>query len=130
MSEFLSTLGGMLADETWRLWVGSILCLIGGIATVIAAVGTLRFPDFYSRLHAASVTDSLGALVLLVGMSFLAPGLPVVIKLILIGLFMVLTGPTSTHAIANAAYTAGLEPVIGRMGKKDAEDENAKEGES
>tara|TARA_B100000678_G_C18227724_1_gene509530 strand:- start:2444 stop:2836 length:393 start_codon:yes stop_codon:yes gene_type:complete len=130
MSEFLSTLGSMLADETWRLWVGSILCLIGGIATVIAAVGTLRFPDFYSRLHAASVTDSLGALVLLVGMSFLAPGLPVVIKLILIGLFMVLTGPTSTHAIANAAYTAGLEPVIGRMGKKDAEDENAKEGES
>ena len=105
MSEFLSTLGSMLADETWRLWVGSILCLIGGIATVIAAVGTLRFPDFYSRLHAASVTDSLGALVLLVGMSFLAPGLPVVIKLILIGLFMVLTGPTSTHAIANVTTT-------------------------
>ena len=129
MSDFLNSVVAFLVDPTWRHWLGAILCLFGGIATVIAAVGVLRFPDFYTRMHAASVTDSLGALTLLVGMAFLAPSFPIVVKLALIGLFLVLTGPTSTHAMANAAYTAGLEPWIGKFNKsqKDGDDtEDAK----
>ena len=114
MSELLTSVLEILSDATWRHWLGGVLCLIGGVMTVIAAVGVIRFPDFYTRLHAASVTDSLGALTLLFGMMFLATGFPVVVKLFLIALFLVLTGPTSAHAIANAAYTAGLEPLAVR----------------
>lgn len=113
--EIFNDILSALASEGWRHWVGGILCVLGGLATIIATVGVLRFPDFYTRLHAASVTDTLGALTLLVGMSFLAPSGFIVFKLILIGLFLVLTGPASTHAIANAAYTAGLEPLLGRF---------------
>ncbi|MAP95888.1 MAG: sodium:proton antiporter [Ponticaulis sp.] len=126
MTEVLDTVIAAVLSEGWRHWVGSILCLIGAVSTVIAAVGVLRFPDFYTRLHAASVTDTLGALTLLAGMALLAPGIFIVIKMILIGLFLVLTGPTSAHAIANAAYTAGLEPLIGKF--RDLKDED--EGES
>ena len=128
MLDFLDPVLSVLAEPGWRIWVGSILCVIGGISTVIASVGVLRFPDFYTRLHAASVTDTLGALTLLVGMAFLAPSFPGVVKVVLIGLFMVLTGPTSAHAIANAAYTAGLEPLVGRILKSGETDKE--EGEA
>ena len=115
MAEIFSGILAAIADPTWRMWVGGILCAIGGLSTIIAAVGVLRFPDFYTRMHASSVTDTLGALTLLVGMAFLAPAFIIVLKLTLIGLFLVLTGPVSTHAIANAAYTAGLHPLIGKF---------------
>lgn len=126
--DMLNDILAAIASEGWRQWVGGILCLIGGISTIIAAVGVLRFPDFYTRMHAASVTDTLGALTLLVGMTFLAPNGFIVFKLILIGLFLVLTGPASTHAIASAAYTAGLKPLLGRyadMKKADTEEGDA-----
>lgn len=126
--EFLSPLTDLLADATWRHWLGAALCLIGGLMTIIAAIGVLRFPDFYTRLHAASVTDSLGALTILFGLMFLAASFPIVVKLFLIALFLVLTGPTSAHAIANAAYTAGLEPLVGKILPKTEYD--SEEGEA
>lgn len=116
MMDMINDLIDLLTAPGWRHLVGGILCLIGGVSTMIAAVGVLRFPDFYTRLHAASVTDTLGALTLIVGMALLAPGFLIVLKLVLIGLFLVLTGPVSSHAIANAAYTAGLEPIVGKLG--------------
>lgn len=122
--EFINDVIGVITAPGWRHFVGALLCAIGGVSTVIAAAGVLRFPDFYTRLHAASVTDTLGALTLVLGMAFLAPGLLIVFKLILIGLFLVLTGPTSAHAIANAAYTAGLEPIIGKIGLQKAKEED------
>ena len=128
MPDFLDPVIALIAEPGWRMWLGSILCVIGGVSTVIASVGVLRFPDFYTRLHAASVTDTLGALTLLLGMAFLAPALPIVVKVVLIGLFLVLTGPTSAHAIANAAYTAGLEPLVGRILKSGETDKE--EGEA
>lgn len=128
MPDFLDPVIALIAEPGWRMWLGSILCVIGGVSTVIASVGVLRFPDFYTRLHAASVTDTLGALTLLLGMAFLAPAFPIVVKVVLIGLFLVLTGPTSAHAIANAAYTAGLEPLVGRILKSGETDKE--EGEA
>ncbi len=122
--DFINDVIAIITAESWRNIVGGVLCLIGGLSTIIAAVGVLRFPDFYTRLHAASVTDTLGALTLVLGLAFLAPGLLIVFKLILIGLFLVLTGPVSSHAIANAAYTAGLEPIIGKIGLKTAKEED------
>lgn len=106
--------------ELWNAFrpaLGSALLLVGAILAVIGTVGVLRFPDFYTRLHAASVTDTAAATLAIVGMAFLAPGPAVVVKLAVVWLFLFLTGPTSSHALANAAHTAGLQPMIGRLGE-------------
>ncbi|MEL6955629.1 MAG: monovalent cation/H(+) antiporter subunit G [Pseudomonadota bacterium] len=98
-----------------RPFLGGALCVIGAISTLIGTVGVLRFPDFYTRLHAASVTDTAGASFLLIGMAVLAPHWLVLAKLVAIWVFLFLTSPTASHAIANAAHVAGLEPLIGRQ---------------
>lgn len=101
----------------FRQPLGSALCLVGAVLAIIGTVGVLRFPDFYTRLHAASVTDTAAATVAIAGMLLLAPDQFVAFKLIAVWLFLFLTGPTAGHALANAAHTAGLEPLIGRQGK-------------
>ena len=84
---------------------------------LIGAIGTLRFPDFWSRLHAVSVTDSGGMILLTAGM-VLHSGLTLVtVKLVLIGLFLFITGPTATHAVANAALVSGLHPKGSKIPK-------------
>ncbi|MGB3625895.1 MAG: monovalent cation/H(+) antiporter subunit G [Henriciella sp.] len=97
--------------------LGALLCLVGAVLAIIGTVGVLRFPDFYTRLHAASITDTGAATILLVGMALLAPSWLIVFKLAAIWLFLFLTGPTGSHALANAAHTAGLQPVIGRTAR-------------
>lgn len=101
-----------------RPFIGGALCVLGGLLAVVGSIGSLRFPDFYTRLHAASVTDTGAVTVLLLGMAFLSPHWLILIKLLSIFIFLFLTGPTSSHAIANAAHVAGVEPVIGRMGSE------------
>ena len=92
----------------------SFLCMVliisGSFFVVIGAFGTYRFPDFWSRLHAASITDSAGVILLLVGMGIYSGLTLVTFKLLVIGLFLFITGPTSTHAVANAALVSGLRP--------------------
>lgn len=104
--------------EAFRPALGSALLLVGAVLAVIGTIGVLRFPDFYSRLHAASITDTAAATLALVGMALLAPSFAVVFKLAVVWLFLFLTGPTSSHALANAAHTAGLQPLIGRVGRE------------
>ena len=90
-----------------------ILIVSGSVFVVIGAVGTLRFPDFWSRLHAASITDSAGMILLVAGMCLQAGPTLITVKLLIIGVFLFITGPTSTHAVANAALVTGLRPVEG-----------------
>ena len=87
------------------------LCLAAGSLFVLAGgVGMLRLPDFFTRLHAAGVTDTLGAALILAGLATqVAPGL-VTVKLALIMVFIVLTSPTATHALAKASLHGGLRP--------------------
>ena len=96
----------MLLDTlSWILLLGGALFLLTG------AIGVLRFPDFYSRLHAVSVCDTLGAGMVLLGL-MLQGGLTLVtVKLMLIFYFMVFSGPTAVHALAEAAKVSGLDPV-------------------
>ncbi|MEO1658055.1 MAG: monovalent cation/H(+) antiporter subunit G [Pseudomonadota bacterium] len=92
-----------------------ILLVSGGVFTVIGAVGVLRFPDFYTRIHAAGVTDTLGADLILFGLLLQAPGFMVAIKLVMIiGLFL-LTSPVATHSIAHAAYAGREAPLTGKL---------------
>ncbi len=92
---------------SWALLVaGGAFCIIGG-------VGLLRLPDVYARMHAAGITDTLGAGLILAGL-MLQGGLSLVtVKLILILVFLLYTSPTSTYAVANAAYRRGLAPLLG-----------------
>jgi len=86
----------------------------GSVFVIIGAFGTLRFPDFWSRLHAASITDSAGMILLVTGMCLQAGPTLITVKLLVIGVFLFITGPTSTHAIANAALVTGLRPTEGK----------------
>ena len=91
--------------------IASAVCLISGAAfIVIGAVGLIRLPDFFTRLHAAGVSESLGAWLVLLGMLLQTQSLMVAIKLIMIFFLLVITGPTATHALAKSALHGGLKP--------------------
>ncbi|MEM6913062.1 MAG: monovalent cation/H(+) antiporter subunit G [Pseudomonadota bacterium] len=95
--------------------VSLVLLVAGGLFTIIGAVGVLRFPDFYTRIHAAGVTDTLGADLILLGLLLQATGFMVGIKLFLIIALFLLTSPVATHSIAHAAYTGREAPVTGKL---------------
>lgn len=93
---------------SWVLLAGGcFFCVTGGI-------GLLRLPDVYCRAHAAGLTDTLGAGLILVGLMFQATSVLVVIKLFFVLSFLMLTSPTGTHALTRAAYTHGVEPAVER----------------
>ena len=87
-----------------------ILIVAGSLFAVVGAAGILRFPDFWSRLHALSITDSGGVILLLLGMALQAGWGLVAVKLLIILAFLFITGPTATHAVANAALVSGMKP--------------------
>ena len=89
-----------------------VLLTLGGLAVLIGGIGALRMPDLYTRMHAASVTDSMGAILVLVGIMLQAGWSLATIKLIAILLFLLLTSPTSSYALASAALLAGKRPVF------------------
>ena len=86
------------------------LCLLAGAAfSVIGGIGLLRMPDFYTRSHAASITDTLGATLILLGLGIHAGFGLVMVKLVFVFVFLYLTSPTAAHALVKAAYSKGLE---------------------
>jgi multicomponent Na+:H+ antiporter subunit G len=87
------------------LTVGSAFCVIGG-------VGLLRLPDLYTRTHAASITDTLGAGLLLVGLALQAGLSLVSVKLLMVYGFMLITGPAASHALVKAAYAQGVKANV------------------
>jgi multicomponent Na+:H+ antiporter subunit G len=84
----------------------------GGLFCLVSAVGVLRMPDFYTRAHAASVNDTLGAGLLLLGLIVQAGWTLVAAKLLIIGLLIFFTSPAATHALAKAALGRGLQPLL------------------
>lgn len=92
-----------------------LLLVSGGFFVIIGAVGVLRFPDFYTRTHAAGVTDTLGADLILVGLLFQVPDGLTAAKLGLIIVFFLLTSPVATHSVAHAAYAGREAPLTGRL---------------
>ncbi len=96
--------------------VGSAIVLLGSVFMVIGALGMLRMPGVYTRLHAASVADTFGVGLILFGL-ILVGGLTLVsVKLAFLAAFLFLTGPVATHAVARAALDAGVKP-LGADGK-------------
>lgn len=91
-----------------------ILLAAGGLFCIVGAVGLHRMPDFYTRVHAASITDTVGAGLVLIGLILQAGWTLVAAKLVIIGLLLFLGSPTAAHAIARAALGRGLRPLLDR----------------
>ena len=91
----------------------SWVCLtIGGMLGIIGGIGIHRFPDFYSRLHAVGIADTLSAILILLGLAFQAGLSLAAFKLFLIFVFLFFTSPTASHALAHAALHSGLKPEL------------------
>ena len=88
------------------------LVLAGGFFLVVGGLGLVRLPDLFTRLHAAGVGDTLGAGLFILGFMFLADLGSVTVKLALVLLFVLLTGPVAAHALAKAALHGGARPVV------------------
>ncbi len=96
--------------------VGAVVLLLGTFVCMFGAVGLLRLPNFFARTHGASITDTLGALLCILGMLIFTFGMDeplkfnllVVVKLISIAVFLLVTSPISGHALTRAAYRKGL----------------------
>ena len=86
------------------------LLVAGGFFVVVGSLGLVRMPEFFTRIHAASITDTLGAGLILAGLVLQSPNAIAVIKILFIFVFLVLTGPAATHALAKAALHSGLRP--------------------
>jgi len=87
-----------------------ILLIGGGLVGILGGIGLLRFPDFFSRLHAAGMTDTLCALMIIAGLILQSGFTLLSLKLALILLFLLFTSPTASHALARAALSDGLKP--------------------
>lgn len=94
-------------------WIGGGLVVLGSLLTLLGAVGVLRFPDVYTRIHAASLTDTGGATLALLGLGLISGLTPETLKLFFIWGFIMLTTPAASNALANGAYGSGYKPRIG-----------------
>lgn len=86
--------------------------LAGGFFCMVGSIGLLRMPDFYTRMHATSVTETLGVGFLLLGLMLLAGLTFVTVKLVMIGILIFFVSPTVSHALARAAFFRGVKPLL------------------
>ncbi len=103
-----------------RSVITGILLFIGCFFIVVASIGIIRFPDFYSRMHPAGKSDTLGQLLILSGLIVYEGFSLVSIKLLIIIIFIFIANPTATHSVAKAAYMGGVKP----WGKEEEKKEN------
>lgn len=92
-----------------RTIIAGIFLVFGCFFIVVASIGIIRFPDFYSRMHPAGKTDTLGQSMVLIGLMIYEGFSLVSVKLLIIIIFIFIANPTATHAIANAAQVVGLK---------------------
>lgn len=96
-----------------------LLLTAGGAFVFIGGLGALRMPNLYTRMHAASLTDTMGAILILGGIMLQAGMTLATIKLAAILLFLLLTSPTASNALASAAILSGLQPEEGPVKRRE-----------
>ncbi|NLF53528.1 MAG: cation:proton antiporter [Thauera phenolivorans] len=102
-------------------WLSAALLLLGGVIGLVGAIGVLRLPDCYTRMHSASKAGALGAALVLAGVAAASSGgfaLAALFALVV----LLATAPLAAHAMARAAHRAGITPVTGPLGDALAED--------
>ncbi len=120
-------------DIDWPMvgaWLRAALAassiLMGLFFVFAGTIGVLRLPDFYTRIHAAGMTDTLGAEMVLLGLMIQSGFTQTTLKLLMLSFFLLLTSPTATHAVAHAAHRAGLKPKLGDYRAKSIDEIRAK----
>jgi multicomponent Na+:H+ antiporter subunit G len=96
----------VLAIVSWAFLLG------GSFFLLIGAVGVLRMPDLYTRSHAAGITDTMGAMLILFGLMVQGGFTLITAKLLMILLFLLFTSPAASHALGNTAWSSGLKPIL------------------
>ena len=92
--------------------LSGVLLAGGSLLALIGAVGIIRLPDVFARMHAGGIIDTMGAGMILSGLVVQSGFTLVTVKLFLIIAFLFYTTPTATHALAQAALKSGLSPLI------------------
>ena len=95
-------------------WLGDLCLLVGSFLLLTGALGFLRFRDLYARIHACAVTETLATSFIILGLLLQSDGAQPQFKLVMILLFVLFSSPTAGHALAKAAWTAGVRPRDGR----------------
>ena len=98
----------LAAGSSLFLLICSFLCLSGGL-------GLLRFPDFYTRMHAVGVTETLATAMILIGLMLQSPDTLVLLKLMVILIMTLFISPTASHALAHAAIQNDLVPELDKQ---------------
>ncbi|HSG60466.1 MAG TPA: monovalent cation/H(+) antiporter subunit G [Pseudomonadales bacterium] len=88
------------------------LMAIGAFFVFVGGLGALRMPDFYTRMHAASLTDSAGPIFILSGLMVQSESYLVAVKLFAVLVFLLITAPTASNALASASLLAGNKPGL------------------
>ena len=96
-------------------WLASFLLLAGALISLLGAIGLVRLPDSYSRMHAASKAGVLGAVLVLSGVAA-ASNAEVALEVLLGVLVLLASAPLAAHLLSRAAYRAGIKPQCGRLG--------------
>lgn len=95
-----------------QIVISILLVTVGILFMFVGSVGILRLPDFYSRTHSVSKSDTLGIIFVILGLVVYEGPTQSSLKLILIVLFIALSNPVGTHALARAAFKKGLNPFF------------------
>jgi multicomponent Na+:H+ antiporter subunit G len=88
--------------------VALVFMLIGAIFTFLAALGVVRFPDLFMRMHANTKSATMGVGFIMLGVSVYFGDITVTARALAVILFLLLTAPISSHLIARAAYFSGI----------------------
>ena len=105
-----------------------VLLVLGSFFCITAGVGLIRMPDFYTRAHSASILDSMGSGLILLGLALQAPDYLVAVKLFFIFFFLLVTSLAAVHALAQTVNLVGINPKLAQIVKrlpKNTKDETA-----
>lgn len=95
----------MIAD--FMIYLGSAVLLLGAVFTLLAAIGVLRLPDLYMRMHAASKAGAVGGGLILLAVALVCFDAAVALRAIIGVAFLLLTTPVSAHLLARASHRSG-----------------------
>lgn len=99
-------MGWLIDAASWALIVaGSFLCIVG-------ALGMIRMPELYTRMHASSLADPIGVVLILVGLMLQAGFTMVAAKLGVLVILLLFTSPVASHALGRAALHRALKPQL------------------
>lgn len=92
------------------LYIAGVLLVTGALFTLLAAIGILRLPDLYTRMHAASKAGAVGSGLILVAVAVVSADASISVRALIGFAFILLTAPVAAHLLARAAYTSGYKP--------------------